>query len=822
MKNRILIIVSILLFVISYSALFSSCSGKITSKEKAGEQLIGTLTIDEVIDSLTVDEKALLVVGASTVMDIPDLIRDKFFGGVNPYSVPEGADPDYAAMLEKLSKRVPGAAGRTAEVPGLLINSMVLTDGPAGLRIHPQRENDSGTYYCTAFPIATALASSWDPELVNRVGQAMGDEALEYGVDIFLAPAMNLQRDPLCGRNFEYYSEDPLVTGKMAAAMVKGVQSRGVGTSIKHFAANNQETNRTTLNTIVSERALRELYLEGFRIAVEEAQPWTLMSAYNKLNGTYASENRDLLTKILRGDWGFEGFVMTDWGAGSDVVAQMNAGNDLIMPGHLEQSKEIVAAVREGRLDENVLDTNLKRILKILVRTPGFKNYEYSSKPDLKAHAEVTRQAGADGMVLLSNRKNALPLDKNVKTIAAFGNASYDAITGGKGSGYVYKAYSVSLVQGLQEAGYSVDNPLGDIYSRYIQDARANHPTGVLAFLAPPIPEMDITEAYINQSANSADAAIITIGRISGEGYDRKAEAGDFYLTEKEKTLIASVSKAFQAKGKIAIVLLNIGGVIETVSWRDLPDAVLLTWQPGQEAGNSVADVISGKINPSGKLAVTFPLSYSDVPSSKTFPGHRPENTFEPENETDLSGISSDKRFDWETIYEEDIYVGYRYYNSFNVPVAYEFGYGLSYTQFDYGNLQISSKKFREKLIVKVDIKNTGKAAGREVVQVYVSAPQNKLEKPSEELVAFGKTGLLQPGETQTLGFEIKPVDLASYDEGISSWLAESGNYEIKIGASSKDIRQTASFQLARDIVVEKVNRALVPQGDINKLKREN
>lgn len=818
MGTRFISKVSVLLVIISYLALIISCSGKIKLKEKAGEQLIGTLTIDEVIDSLTVDEKALLVVGASTVMDIPDLIRDRFFGGANPYSVPEGADPEYAAMLKKLSKRVPGAAGRTAEVPGLLINSMVLTDGPAGLRIHPQRENDTDTYYCTAFPIATALATSWDPELVNRVGQAMGDEALEYGVDILLAPGMNLQRDPLCGRNFEYYSEDPLVTGKMAAAMVKGVQSRGVGTSIKHFAANNQETNRSILNTIVSERALRELYLEGFRIAVEEAQPWTVMSAYNKLNGTYASESYDLLTKILRDEWGFEGFVMTDWGAGSDVVAQINAGNDLIMPGHLEQIKEIVAAVREGRLDENVLDTNLKRILKILVRTPGFRNYEYTNKPDLKAHAEVVRQAAADGMVLLSNRKNALPLDKNIKTIAAFGNASYDPIIGGKGSGYVYKAYSVSLIQGLQNAGYSVDKPLCDVYSRYIQDARANHPAGILAFLAPPIPEMDITEAFINQSANRADVAIITIGRISGEGYDRKAEAGDFYLTEKEKTLIASVSKAFQAKGKIAIVLLNIGGVIETVSWRDLPDAVLLTWQPGQEAGNSVVDILSGRINPSGKLAVTFPVSYSDVPSSKTFPGHSPENVVEP----DLSGFSSNKITEWETIYEEDIYVGYRYYNSFNVPVAYEFGYGLSYTQFDYSNLQISSNKFKEKLVVKVDIKNTGNVAGREVVQIYVSAPQNKMEKPNEELVAFGKTRLLQPGETQTLSFEIKPFDLASYDEGISSWVAEAGNYEVKAGASSKDIRQTAGFKLARDVVVKRVNKVLVPQDDINKLKRGN
>ena len=397
--------------------------------------------VNKLIDEMTLKQKAQLLIGTGMYFEFPDSIAKKFAG-----MMPKMIDPNdstYSAMVEHIRKYVPGAAGNTSMFEKLGITTQVLADGPAGLRILPKRKgDDANTYYCTAFPIATVLASTWDTDLVYKVGQAMGSEVKEYGVDVILGPGMNLQRDLLCGRNFEYYSEDPLVTGKMGGSMVKGIQSNGVGTSIKHFAANNQETNRLSVNTIVSERALRELYLKGFEIAVKEGKPWTVMSSYNKINGVYASESHDLLTKILRNDWGFEGYVMTDWGGGSDLVAQMEAGNDLIMPGSPQQVAELAKLVEEGKLKESVLDVNIARILNIMLISPRYNGYKYSNKPDLEAHANVTRQAATDGMVLLENKNNALPFAKNIKSIAAFGNSSYDFISGGTGSGDVNEAYT--------------------------------------------------------------------------------------------------------------------------------------------------------------------------------------------------------------------------------------------------------------------------------------------------------------------------------------------------------------------------------------------
>ncbi len=739
---------------------------------------------------------------------------------------------EYQKMAVRVSGYVQGAAGRTAEFPALGITSQVLSDGPAGLRISPKRQGDDNTYYCTAFPIATVMASTWDTELVEKVGKAMGNEVLEYGADILLGPALNLQRDPLCGRNFEYYSEDPLIAGKMAAAMVKGVQSNGVGTSIKHFVANNQETMRNSVDEIISERALRELYLRGFEIAVKESQPWTVMSSYNKVNGTYTSESNDLLTRILRDDWGFKGYVMTDWGGGSDPVAQMNAGNDLLEPGNARQIEELQNAVKEGNLNEAVLDKNISRILNIMMKTPRYRGYAFTNKPDLKAHAEVTRQAATDGMVLLKNDAKTLPLSSGSKKVAAFGNTSYKFISGGTGSGDVNEAYTISLIQGLADDGYQTDAELTDIYKTYFKqdsikqaEELAKQPQGgqnnfFRRRRMRPAPEMSISAKVASQMAEQTDVALITIGRNSGEGRDRQPIEGDFYLTSVEKEMIKTVTDAFHAIGKKAIVILNIGGVIETASWRDMPDAVLCAWQPGQEAGNSVVDVISGHVNPSGKLAVTFPISYDDTPTAKSFPGHEIKQEGQEDNTADQSGFSFMRRRPWETDYLEDIYVGYRYYNTFDVPVAYEFGYGLSYTTFEFNSMNVDSKEFNGKVNVSVDVKNTGDVAGREVVEVYVSKPDGKLKKPADELIAFAKTGLLNPGETATTKFTIDTRDLSSFDTSTSSWLAEAGTYTLKVGASSKDIKAKENIELAKDLIAEKVSKALAPPEQLDWLTK--
>jgi len=774
----------------------------------------------EIVKTMSLEQKAELVVGTGMYFPMPDSIREKMppmFGGGKREATP------YNNMVDRIRTYLPGAAGNTSEFPELGITCQVLTDGPAGLRISPTRENDPNKYYATAFPIGTVLASTWDTELVENVGKAMGEEVLEYGSTVLLGPALNLQRDPLCGRNFEYYSEDPLIAGKMAAAMVKGIQSNGVGTSIKHFAVNNQETNRMSADVVVSERALRELYLKGFEIAVKESEPWTVMSSYNKINGTYASESNDLLTKILRNDWGFKGYVMTDWGGGSDIAVQMEAGNDMIQPGSPQQIKELVAAVESGKLDIEVLDKNVERILEIMIKTPQYKGYKISNKPDLKAHALITRQAATDGMVLLENKNNTLPISGDIKKVATFGATSLDIVSGGTGSGDVNEAYTVSMFDGLIDNGLIPDAELEGIYKDYIKTEKAkgkktDNPLTAMMGGNIPVEEMGVSKELAQKMAEQNDLALITIGRNAGEGGDRKAEAGDFYLTNTEKEMISTVTEAFNKAGKKAVVILNIGGVVETASWSSIPDAVLCAWQPGQEAGNSIVDVITGKVNPSGKLAITFPVKYEDSSTAKNFPGHAADG--KTGDEADLSGFSFMRRVPWEVVYEEDIFVGYRYYNTFDVPVAYEFGYGKSYTTFEYSNLKLSSDKFTGKINVSVEVTNTGKTEGKEVVQVYVGKPDGKLQKPEEELVAFGKTKSLQPGKSEKLTFAINAESLASFDAENSSWLVEAGDYSVNIGASSTDIKETAHFAVEKDILAGKVSKALVPQKEINVLHK--
>ena len=805
-----------ILFFILFPILFFSCSN---GPDRQGQLEKGAS--GKVIAAMTPLEKAELVVGVATKFDLPDSLLKLIPPEVKEMfeqRVPPG-DSVYKDMMERIAGLVPGAAGRTAAFPGLNITTMVLSDGPAGLRIQPHRPGDSASYYCTAFPVATLLASTWDTGLVQKVGAAMGNEVLEYGADILLAPALNIHRNPLCGRNFEYYSEDPLIAGEIAAAMVKGIQSQGVGTSIKHFDANNQETYRQSVNVIVSRRALREIYLRGFRIAVEKAHPWTVMSAYNRLNGTYCADNPDLLTAVLRDDWGFDGLVMSDWGAGDDPVAMLRAGNDLIMPGGWKQVVRVLAAVDSGKLEQKVLDENVRRILNTVVKTPRFRGYTPSNHPDLKAHAAVAREAAAEGMILLENRDHTLPLGGEVRKLALFGGASYETIIGGTGSGDVNEAYHVSLAEGLKKTGYEVDASLEKIYRSYISEA-GKHSSGkrnwltILMGSQVPVPEMAVKADLAKQMAEKTDLAVVTLGRNAGEGSDREEE-GDFELTPVEKKMIRDVTRAFHAKGKKVVVVLNIDGVIETASWKDLPDALLLSWLPGQEAGNAMAGVLTGKVNPSGKLATTFPLKYEDEPSAPYFPGRV------------LGEVPAGKKGFFmpkvpaEVVYNEDIYVGYRYFNTFGKKVAYPFGYGLSYTSFKYTDLKSGPEKFREDCSFSVTVTNTGEKAGREVVEVYLHAPGKDMDKPEEELKAFAKTKLLRPEESQTLHFSLSPEDLASFDEQRSAWVAEAGTYEVRIGASSLDIRQKFTFTLDQEEVVRGVSNVLAPPpGKIDRIKR--
>jgi beta-glucosidase len=753
---------------------------------------LGKDAIPAIIKAMTLEEKVKMVVGKG--FSVPGLSM---------------------SATDETPDKINGISGHTQPLARLGIPSFNFADGPSGVHRFMMTGKDSAdNLFSTAWPVGTLLASSWDTELVKKVGVAFGEEIKSYGIDFILGPGVNIHRNPLGGRNFEYYSEDPLVSGKTAAAIINGIQSQGVGATIKHYAANNQETNRNTLNTIVSERALREIYLKNFEIAVKNSQPWAIMSSYNLINDTYTSESHDLITTILKDEWGYKGFVMTDWFGGKDAVAQMKAGNNLLMPGTPTQVKAIIDAVKSGQLSERVLDENIEGILKVMLQTPTFKAYAYSNHPDLKKHAQVSREAAAESMVLLKNDGNSLPI-KNSMTIAVFGNHAYDLIAGGTGSGDVNKAYAISLVDGLKNAGYKTDKDVQQKYVDYLNDYAAKHPKKnplmELMNPTPYAPEYSVEKKAIDEKSAHSDVAIFYIGRNAGEGNDRKV-TDDYDLTNLESEMLANITDAFHAKHKPVIVVLNIGGVIDVTSFRDKVDAILLAWQPGQEGGNAIADVLSGKVNPSGKLATTFPASYKDVSSARNFPGKE-----FPEKAT--AGMFGMKQIPGEVIYEEGIYVGYRYFNTFGVKPAYEFGYGLSYTTFSYSPVKLNSTSFNGRVTATVTITNTGKVAGKEVVQLYLSAPTNKLDKPSEELKGFAKTGLLQPGKSETITFTLSSSDLASFDTNSSSWVADAGNYTVKIGASSSNIKSTASFNLAKDIVVEKDHKALAPQANINELK---
>ena len=678
---------------------------------------------------------------------------------------------------------VPGAAGYTREIDCLGIPMTVLADGPAGLRIQPKREGTDQTFYCTGFPTSTLLASSWDPELVETVTTAMGNEVLEYGVDVLLAPGMNLHRNPLCGRNFEYYSEDPLLSGKMAAAYVRGVQKNGVGTSVKHFAANNQETNRLENDARISDRALRELYLKNFEIAIKEGKPWTVMSSYNKLNGDYTQQSLGLLTTVLRDEWGFDGIVMTDWGVKDGTVKSSKAGNDLMEPGRQVEIDRILAAVNDGSISQEELDRNVRRMLQYIVKTPHFRGYKFSNKPDLKAHAQVARKAAEESIILLRNEDNTLPL-KGSEKVALYGLTSVDFVGIGTGSGEVNTEHIANMQEAMNEAGFTLDQNLAEFYQHYfaqqeaVQKMERNNRWGYRNIRE----EAELSARAISLQAQENDVAVYVLGRNAGEGADRVLK-DDFELNTNERELLQNLSSAYHALGKKLVVVLNVGGVIETASWKHLADAIVLPWSPGQEGAHAVVDVLTGKVNPSGKLPMTFAMQYMDIPSSKNFPYGQ--------NTSGRRGERKDVDF---TNYEEDIWVGYRYFQSNNVGVSYPFGYGLSYTTFSYSKPKVKTDK--DGFTATITITNTGKVAGREVVEVYVAAPAGGLEKPARELKAFGKTKLLAPGESETLTMKVSTYEMASFNEKNSSWETAAGNYQVMFGASVADIRATVSFEL--------------------------
>ena len=734
--------------------------------------------ISQIVSAMTLEEKAHLVVGA----DMKDIAAGGEVGDTN--------------MI------VPGAAGITYPIKRLGIPSIVMADGPAGLRILPTRENDPNTYYCTGFPVGTHLAATWNDEIIYKVGKAMGEEVKEYGVDILLAPGVNIMRNPLCGRNFEYYSEDPLLAGKTAAAIINGVESNDVGTSLKHFCANNQEINRLANDARISQRALREIYLRNFEIDVKDSQPWTIMTSYNYLNGRYTSEDKGLLEDVLRGEFGFEGMIVTDWGGGLDAAAQMAAGNDMIQPGAPSHYEAIVKAVKEGTLSEADLDKCVTRILEMVVKTPKFKGYKFSNKPDLKAHAAVTREVASEGFVLLKNDDKALPMVGGEK-VALFGVGSYDFIAGGRGSGDVNKAYVVDMHEGMTSNGIVLDKKLDDYYMQYMERERKRiapldeHRRWTHYTLRPN--EIRDPRQLVAGSAERADIAVVTFSRNSAEGFERHVNR-DFKLRIDETALINEVSREFHAAGKKVVVVLNVCGPVEVASWRDKADAILVCWMPGQEGGNSVADVLLGRVSPSGHLPVTFTHTYDDVRSAANFPRNVPENGLNQSrfNISTVGKLYDVKNIDY-TNYEEDIYVGYRDYATRKVDVAYPFGFGLTYSQFEMSDMSV--KECKDGYKVSCVVKNTGNFPAKQVVQLYSSELAPEVDRPTIELRGYKKTPLLQAGESTVVEIVIKKEELMTYNEKASAWKLTKGDYELSLGFDSQTLPLKQKVTITKEVL---------------------
>jgi beta-glucosidase len=661
-------------------------------------------------------------------------------------------------LEEKASLCLGSDFWHTAPVERLGVPAIMVSDGPHGLRKQPEQGDHVGisdSLPATCFPTACALASSWDPQLVRRVGEALGREARAQRVAVVLGPGINIKRSPLCGRNFEYFSEDPLLSGVLGAAMIDGVQRQGVGTSLKHYAANNQETDRLRVSAEVDERTLREIYLAGFERAVTHAQPWTVMCSYNKVNGVYASEHAWLLTTVLRGEWGFDGLVVSDWGAVHDRVAALAAGLDLEMPPNRGVSDAaIVTAVRSGQLDERVLDTAVARVLQLVDRATA--NREPPPLLDADAHHALARAAAVECAVLLKNEDRLLPLRPAAgDTIAVIGEFARTPRYQGAGSSQVNPTrVDVALdelrtgvpdgVEVAFAAGYGLDTSDHDEELAAEAVALASRAEVVVAFLGLP----------------AADES---------EGFDRS----HMNLPANQTALLARLA---DANPNLAVVLAN-GSAVRLSDWDQHAKAVLECWLSGQAAGGAAADLLLGAANPSGRLAETLPLRLEDTPSYLNFPGEAGQ-----------------------VRYGEGIFIGYRGYDKLDRQVSYPFGHGLSYTSFSYADLtaNVTGRHQDGDLAVEVAsrVTNTGDRRGKEVVQLYVGDPEASVARPVRELKAFAKVDL-DPGETTMVKFTLTTRDLTYWSTRLNSWVLEGGEFELAVGASSRDLRLTTTVDIA-------------------------
>ncbi len=639
----------------------------------------------------------------------------------------------------------------TTPIKRLGIPELTFSDGPHGVRrVEDVNAFIATSFPATCFPTASCMASSWNRDLIYQVGEAIAEECIALKVDVILGPGVNIKRTPLCGRNFEYFSEDPYLAGEMAVSYIKGVQSKGVGVSLKHYAANNQEYQRSTISAELDERTLREIYLPAFEAAVKKSQPWTVMCSYNKINGTYASENHKLLTEILKDEWGFEGVVVSDWGAVHDRVKALKAGLDLEMPGPRERRvRAVIDAVRSGELDESVLDEAVRRILQIVFKAAETQK---GGSMDIANHHALARRMAGEGMVLLKNN-GVLPL-KQPRRIAVIGRSAKEAYYQGGGSSHINPT--------------RVDNPYEEL-QKIAGDAELSFAEGYPR-------DESFDQALIDEACENARLAEVALLYISlpatkeSEGYDRS----DLDLTAHQVALI----KAVAAVQPATVVVLNNGAPVVMSEWIDDVAAVLEAWMMGQAGAGAIADVLFGRLNPSGKLAETFPLKLKDTPAYINYPGE--------------NGAVR---------YGEGIFVGYRYYDAREIPTLFPFGHGLSYTTFEYRNPKVSSQSFRDVdgVTVSVDVTNSGKMAGKEVVQVYVHDKKSKLNRPPKELKGFAKIDL-QPGETRTVSIPLDFRAFAYYHPAYKQWITEDGEYDILIGASSADIRATLTVTLKSTI----------------------